>query len=27
VAMAQGEIAAVDIHNRLRAREGLCLAV
>lgn len=26
VAMAQGEIAAVDIHNRLRAREGLCLA-
>jgi thioredoxin reductase (NADPH) len=27
VAMAQGEIAAVDIHNRLRMREGLCLAV
>ena len=27
VAMAQGEIAAVDIHNRLRAREGLKLAV
>jgi thioredoxin reductase (NADPH) len=26
VAMAQGQIAAVDIHNRLRAREGLCLA-
>jgi thioredoxin reductase (NADPH) len=26
VAMAQGEIAAVDIHNRLRAAEGLCLA-
>jgi thioredoxin reductase (NADPH) len=26
VAMSQGEIAAVDIHNRLRAREGLCLA-
>lgn len=26
VAMAQGEIAAVDLHNRLRAREGLCLA-
>jgi thioredoxin reductase (NADPH) len=26
VAMAQAEIAAVDIHNRLRAREGLCLA-
>lgn len=26
VAMAQGEIAAVDIHNRLRAKEGLCLA-
>ena len=26
VAMAQGEIAAVDIHNRLRRREGLCLA-
>jgi thioredoxin reductase (NADPH) len=26
VAMAQGEIAAVDIHNRLRAREGLSLA-
>ncbi len=26
VAMAQGEIAAVDIHNRLRAREGLKLA-
>jgi thioredoxin reductase (NADPH) len=26
VAMAQGEIAAVDIHNRLRAREGLCLS-
>jgi thioredoxin reductase (NADPH) len=26
VAMAQGEIAAVDIHNRLRARQGLCLA-
>lgn len=26
VAMAQGEIAAVDIHNRLRAREGLRLA-
>jgi thioredoxin reductase (NADPH) len=25
VAMAQGEIAAVDVHNRLRAREGLCL--
>jgi thioredoxin reductase (NADPH) len=25
VAMAQGEIAAVDIHNRLRAREGLSL--
>jgi thioredoxin reductase (NADPH) len=25
VAMAQAEIAAVDIHNRLRAREGLCL--
>jgi thioredoxin reductase (NADPH) len=27
VAMAQGEIAAVAIHNRLRSREGLCLAV
>lgn len=27
VAMAQGEIAAVDIHNRLRLNEGLCLAV
>jgi len=26
VAMAQGEIAAVDIHNRLRTREGLRLA-
>jgi thioredoxin reductase (NADPH) len=26
VAMAQGEIAAVDIHNRLRSREGLRLA-
>jgi len=26
VAMAQAEIAAVDIHNRLRAREGLRLA-
>jgi thioredoxin reductase (NADPH) len=26
VAMAQGEIAAVDIHNRLRLREGLRLA-
>jgi thioredoxin reductase (NADPH) len=26
VAMAHGEIAAVDIHNRLRAREGLRLA-
>jgi thioredoxin reductase (NADPH) len=26
VAMAQGEIAAVDIHNCLRAREGRCLA-
>jgi thioredoxin reductase (NADPH) len=26
VAMAQGEIAAVDIHNRLRAKEGLCLS-
>ena len=26
VAMAQGEIAAVDIHNRIRAAEGLCLA-
>ena len=26
VAMAQGEIAAVDIHNRLRAEEGLCLS-
>jgi len=25
VAIAQGEIAAVDIHNRLRAAEGLCL--
>ena len=25
VAMAQGEIAAVDIHNRLRARDGLRL--
>jgi len=25
VAMAQGEIAAVDIHNRLRQREGLAL--
>jgi thioredoxin reductase (NADPH) len=25
VAMAQGEIAAVDIHNRLRRSEGLCL--
>jgi thioredoxin reductase (NADPH) len=25
VAMAQGEIAAVDIHNRLRAAEGRCL--
>jgi thioredoxin reductase (NADPH) len=25
VAMAQAEIAAVDIHNRLRAKEGLCL--
>jgi thioredoxin reductase (NADPH) len=27
VAMAHGEIAAVDVHNRLRMREGLCLAV
>lgn len=27
VAMAQGEIAAVDIHNRLRVRQRLCLAV
>jgi thioredoxin reductase (NADPH) len=26
VAMAQGEVAAVDIHNRLRAQEGRCLA-
>jgi thioredoxin reductase (NADPH) len=26
VAMAHGEIAAVDIHNRLRTREGMCLA-
>jgi thioredoxin reductase (NADPH) len=26
VAMAQGEIAAVDIHNRLRRAEGLCLS-
>lgn len=26
VAMSQGEIAAVNIHNRLRAREGLCIA-
>jgi thioredoxin reductase (NADPH) len=26
VAMAQGEVAAVDIHNRLRAQEGLRLA-
>lgn len=26
VAMAQGEIAAVDIHNALRRREGRCLA-
>jgi thioredoxin reductase (NADPH) len=26
VAMAQGEIAAVDIHNRLRDREGRCIA-
>jgi thioredoxin reductase (NADPH) len=26
VAMAQGEIAAVDIHNRLRSREGLRVA-
>ena len=26
VAMAQAEIAAVDIHNRLRDTEGLCLA-
>ncbi|HEX2510007.1 MAG TPA: NAD(P)/FAD-dependent oxidoreductase [Microvirga sp.] len=26
IAMAHGEIAAVDIHNRLRARERLCLA-
>jgi thioredoxin reductase (NADPH) len=26
VAMAQGEIAAVDIHNRLRSRQGLRLA-
>jgi thioredoxin reductase (NADPH) len=26
VAMAQGEIAAVDIHNRLREREGRCVA-
>ena len=26
VAMAQGEVAAVDIHNRLRSREGLRLA-
>jgi thioredoxin reductase (NADPH) len=25
VAMAQGEIAAVNVHNRLRAREGLCV--
>lgn len=25
VAIAHGEIAAVDIHNRLRTREGLCL--
>jgi thioredoxin reductase (NADPH) len=25
VAMAQAQIAAVDVHNRLRAREGLCL--
>jgi thioredoxin reductase (NADPH) len=26
VSMSQGEIAAVDVHNRLRAREGMCLA-
>jgi len=26
VAMAQGEIAAVDIHNRLCAREGRCIS-
>ncbi|MBA3517366.1 MAG: NAD(P)/FAD-dependent oxidoreductase [Rhizobiales bacterium] len=26
VAMAQGEITAVDIHNRLRAQEGRCLS-
>jgi thioredoxin reductase (NADPH) len=26
VAMGQGEVAAVDIHNRLRARDGLRLA-
>ena len=26
VAMAQAEIAAVDIHNHLRETEGLCLA-
>jgi hypothetical protein len=26
VAMVQGEIAAVDIHNRLREREGRCVA-
>lgn len=26
VAMAQAEIAAVDIHNRLRAREGFILS-
>ena len=26
VAMAQAEIAAVDIHNRLREREGRCVA-
>lgn len=25
VAMAQGEIAATDVHNHLRRREGLCL--
>ncbi len=26
VAMSQGEIAAVNIHNRLRTREGMCIA-
>ena len=26
VAMRQGEVAAVDIHNCIRAREGRCLA-